>query len=67
MKLNYAQYSNFLITNGFSEGCDLTNVAAEKLLALPGGEAMNFGIANRLVAYAKEDFEKPSSKRLQVE
>ncbi|KAJ7447640.1 hypothetical protein FB451DRAFT_1411735 [Mycena latifolia] len=67
MKLNYMQYSDLLINDGFFELSDLTNVSADKLLSLPGGDQMNFGIANRLVTYAKEDFELRSTKRPRVD
>ncbi|KAJ6474520.1 hypothetical protein DFH09DRAFT_1109571 [Mycena vulgaris] len=69
MKLNYVQYGDLPLDNGLFELSDLANVSAEKLLGLPGGERMNFGIANRLVTYAKEDFElfsAPVSKRPRV-
>ncbi|KAJ6568999.1 hypothetical protein B0H19DRAFT_1065782 [Mycena capillaripes] len=59
LNLNYTQYKDLLLGNGFFELSDLANVTADKLLAL-SAEQMNFGIANRLVTYAKEDFDRMS-------
>lgn len=67
MKINYSQYNDILIGNGFFELSDLANVSADQLLAVSGGSGMNFGIANRLVTYAKEDFAPLSVKRSRVE
>jgi hypothetical protein len=60
LNLNYQQYSGLLLDNGLFELSDVANVTAEKLQAL-AGDQMNFGMANRLVTYAKEDFSQFSS------
>jgi hypothetical protein len=60
LNLNYQQYNGLLLGHGLFELSDLANVTVEKLLSL-AGEQMNFGIANRLVTYAKEDFDQLSS------
>ncbi|KAJ6615208.1 hypothetical protein B0H10DRAFT_2435553 [Mycena sp. CBHHK59/15] len=61
MNLNYTQYKKSLINQGFFELSDMANVTAEKLLSLLGGDGsdgLSFGIANRLVTYAKADYEQ---------
>ncbi|KAF8183574.1 hypothetical protein K438DRAFT_1766861 [Mycena galopus ATCC 62051] len=66
MQLNYAQYTLVLRDNGFFELSDLANVSAEQLLSVLNG-GMNFGVANRLVTYAKEDFAPFTTKRSRVD
>jgi hypothetical protein len=46
-----------LLHNGLYELSDLANLTADKLLAL-STDQMTFGVANRLVTYAKDDFEQ---------
>ncbi|KAJ7202719.1 hypothetical protein C8J57DRAFT_1735619 [Mycena rebaudengoi] len=69
LKLNYFQYKDLLIDNGFFELSDLANVSAEQLMGFsgPSGERLNFGIANRLVTYAKEDYVPFPTKKLRVD
>ncbi|KAJ7450496.1 hypothetical protein B0H11DRAFT_1877432 [Mycena galericulata] len=65
MGLNYAQYRDCLVENGFFELSDMAKVDADKLMGLVG---IKYGIANRLVTYAREDYEDKagSSKRAKV-
>ncbi|KAF8067599.1 hypothetical protein FPV67DRAFT_1669489 [Lyophyllum atratum] len=58
--LNYSQFADPFLSNGIYELSDITTLSVEQLIQL-GGDELNFGIANRLVNYAKEDFK--SSKR----
>ncbi|KAJ6628149.1 hypothetical protein B0H10DRAFT_2277329 [Mycena sp. CBHHK59/15] len=61
MNLNYTQYKKSLINQGFFELSDMANVTAEKLLSLlgrDGSDGLSFGIANRLVTYAKADYQQ---------
>ncbi|KAJ7733956.1 hypothetical protein B0H16DRAFT_1467843 [Mycena metata] len=53
------------LANIFFELSDLANVSADQLCVLlaPGGVLISFGIANRLITYAKEDFTPVSNKR----
>jgi hypothetical protein len=53
-KLQFAQYGAALFENGIIDLSDVVSLTPEKLQELGG---MNFGIANRLIRYAKEDDE----------
>jgi hypothetical protein len=53
-KLNYAQFSEGLMAQGILDLGDLISLTADKVLEL-SGPAMNFGTANRLTMYARED------------
>ncbi|KAH7917783.1 hypothetical protein BV22DRAFT_998012, partial [Leucogyrophana mollusca] len=49
---NFRQYTNKLVSNGIEELGDLLELSTEKLQDLGG---MNFGTANRLLRFARED------------
>jgi hypothetical protein len=66
LNLNFSQYQNLLLENGFYELSDIANVSPEQLQKVLGGK-MTFGLANRLVTHAKEDFTPVSTKRAQVD
>jgi hypothetical protein len=67
MNINYGQYNNILLEQGFFELSDLANVSAEQLVAVMEGR-VNFGVVNRLVTYAKEDFAPfATAKRARVD
>jgi hypothetical protein len=51
-QLNFVQYGDALSRNGILDLSDIVSLTAEKLQELGG---MTFGIANRLVGYAKDD------------
>ncbi|KAG5735352.1 hypothetical protein E4T56_gene12827 [Termitomyces sp. T112] len=55
LNLNYSQFLEPLISNGFYELSDIAHLSVEKLLRLSNGK-LNFGIANCLINYAKEDY-----------
>ncbi|KAG6874710.1 hypothetical protein C0993_012546, partial [Termitomyces sp. T159_Od127] len=55
LNLNYAQFAEPLLLNGLYELSDIVDLSVEKLLEL-GEERLNFGIANLLINYAKEDY-----------
>jgi hypothetical protein len=67
MNINYGQYNNILLEQGFFELSDLANVSAEQLVAVMESR-VNFGVANHLVTYAKEDFAPfATAKRARVD
>jgi hypothetical protein len=66
LNLNFSQYQNLLLENGFYELSDIANVLPEQLQKVLGG-GMTFGLANRLVTHAKEDFTPVSTKRARVD
>ncbi|KAJ7726210.1 hypothetical protein B0H16DRAFT_1735746 [Mycena metata] len=69
MNLNFSQYREFFLENGFFKLSDLANVSTDQLRVLPalGGVLMSFGIANRLITYPTEDLTPVSNKRPRVD
>ncbi|KAF8185554.1 hypothetical protein K438DRAFT_1973853 [Mycena galopus ATCC 62051] len=65
ININYSQYNDILLGQGFFELSDLANVSEEQLVTVMEGR-MNFGVANRLVTYAKADFAPFAAKRARV-
>ncbi|KAG6867371.1 hypothetical protein C0993_003693, partial [Termitomyces sp. T159_Od127] len=55
LKMNYAQFAEPLLSNSLYELSDIVDLLVKKLLELGEGR-LNFGIANCLINYAKENY-----------
>lgn len=66
MMINYSQFHNTFLANGFFELRDVAMLSVEQLVAVCNGR-MNFGVANCLITYAKEDFALFMTMRPQVD
>lgn len=59
--LNFSQFHPIFQKESLVELSDLVGLTTDKVEAL-GGQAMNFGIANRLARYATEDYVPPAKR-----
>lgn len=61
--INFYKFALPFTEHGIYELSDIAIISAEKIIEL-GGDKINFGIANRLVQYAAEDYGNPKRSRL---
>ncbi|KAJ7055611.1 hypothetical protein C8F01DRAFT_1319470 [Mycena amicta] len=59
-KFDYQRFTDFFEDNGLAEISDIVRLSAKDLVELSNG-MINIGMANRIVAYAKEDLEGAES------